>query len=125
MKKLAVTLAIGAASLLSVGAMVVPTAAQAQAVISVQVGPPPAPRYEHVPPPRPGYLWAPGHYEWNHGRYVWLGGNWMRERPGYAYRPPQWHERGGHWEYHAGGWDNDHDRGPSRYDHRPNNPYRS
>ena len=97
-----------------------------KAVISVQIGPPPlAPRYEHVPPPRRGYVWAPGHWEARHGRYAWTNGTWMRERKGYAYHAPEWQQRGGHWEYQAGGWDNDHDRGPSRYDHRPSNPYRS
>ncbi|MDM0078302.1 YXWGXW repeat-containing protein [Variovorax sp. J2P1-59] len=124
MKKLAVTFAMGAASLLSLGAVMAPTVAQAQAVVSVRVAPPPA-RYERVPPPRPGYVWAPGHYEWNHGRYVWNRGNWMRAREGYAYRAPQWQERGGHWEYQAGRWDNDHDGVPNRYDRKPNNPSRS
>jgi len=125
MKKLAVTFAMGAASLLSLGAVMVPTAVQAQAEVTVRVAPPPA-RYERVPPPRPGYVWAPGHYEWNHGRYVWHRGNWMQGREGYAYRAPQWRENsGGHWEYQAGRWDNDRDGVPNRYDRKPNNPSRS
>ncbi|WP_431274307.1 YXWGXW repeat-containing protein [Variovorax ureilyticus] len=124
MKKLAVTFAMGVASLLTVGAaMVAPTAAQAQAVISVQVGPPPV-RHEPVPPPRPGYVWAPGHYEWNGHRYVWYRGDWMRGRPGYAYRAPEWREHNGRWDYQSGRWDNDHDGVPNRYDRHPNNPNR-
>jgi hypothetical protein len=121
MKKLAVTFAMGVASVLTVGtAMVAPTAAQAQAVFSVEVGPPP-PRYEPVPPPRPGYVWAPGHYEWDGHHHVWNRGNWMRERPGYAYRAPEWREHDGRWEYHSGRWDNDHDHD---HDRRPNHPDR-
>ena len=64
MKKLAISFAVGAASLLSVGtAVMVPTTAQAQPAIVIQT-PPPPPRVERVPPPRRGYVWAPGHYEW-------------------------------------------------------------
>jgi hypothetical protein len=122
MKKLAVTLAVGAASLLSLGAMTVPTAAQAQAIV-IQTAPPP-PRFERVPPPRRGYVWAPGHWEWRGGRHVWAGGYWERARPGYAYRPPAWRDNGGRWEYNRGGWDRDGDGIPNRYDRRPNNPNR-
>ena len=97
MKKLAVTLAMAGASILSVGtAVMVPTAAQAQPA-HARVAPPP-PRHEAVPPPRRGYVWAPGHYEWKGHRYVWQKGVWMRDRPGYAYRSPQWQEHDGHCE---------------------------
>ncbi len=104
MKKLAITLSVAAASLLSLGAVVAPVAAQAQPVVDIRVGPPP-PRFERVPAPRPGYVWAGGHYEWVGGRYEWRQGNWMRERPGYAYRTPQWEQHDGHWGYREGGWD--------------------
>jgi len=124
MKKLALALSVGAASLLSVGALTVPTAVQAQPVITIQT-PPPPPRYERVPPPRRGYVWAPGHYEWRGGRHVWIGGGWVRARPGYAYRPPEWRQDGGRWVYDRGRWDRDGDGVPNRYDRRPNNPYRN
>jgi len=124
MKTLAVALSIGAASLLSVGAVAVPTAAQAQPVITIQ-GPPPPPRSERVPPPRRGYVWAPGHYEWRGGRHVWVRGMYVRARPGYAYRPPEWRENNGRWEYNRGRWDRDGDGVPNRHDRRPNNPYRN
>jgi hypothetical protein len=104
MKKPAVTLALGAASLLSLGALTLPTAAQAQPVVSIQVAPPPPP-VERIPPPRPGFVWAPGHYEWRGGRHVWIGGVYLRARPGYAYRPPVWRPYNGHWEFRRGGWD--------------------
>lgn len=123
MKKLALAFSIGAASLLSAGALTVPTAAQAQPVV-IQVAPP-APRFERVPPPRRGYVWAPGHYEWRGGRHAWVGGVWVRERPGYAYRAPQWRQDGGRWQYSAGRWDRDGDGVPNRYDRSPNNPYRN
>ncbi len=117
MKKLAITLAVGAASLLSMGAaMTIPTTAQAQPVV-IQVAPPP-PRAERVPPPRHGYVWAPGHYEWRGGRHVWVRGVYVRARPGYAYRAPEWRENNGR-------WDRDGDGVSNRQDRRPDNPNRN
>jgi len=140
MKKLVIT--AGTAALLSLGAFVLPATAQAQVGISVQIGPPP-PVQEVVPAPRPGYVWAPGHYEYNHNRYEWRKGNWMAERPGYAYHSADWVERNGRWYYSQGRWDHDehragrpdqvgydrdHDRDrdgvPNKYDHRPDDPRR-
>ncbi|MFS2204320.1 YXWGXW repeat-containing protein [Variovorax sp. Varisp36] len=123
MKKIALALSIGAASLLSVGTLAVPTAAQAQPV-AIEVAPPP-PRFERMPPPRRGYVWSPGHYEWHGGRHVWVRGYWVRERPGYAYRPPEWRQDGDRWQYHRGGWDRDGDGVPNRYDRRPDDPNRN
>ena len=81
MKKIAVSLAVGAASLLSLGAVIVPTAVQAQPIITIQTAPPP-PRAERMPPQRRGYVWAPGHYEWRNGRHVWVRGAHVRARCG-------------------------------------------
>lgn len=122
MKKL--ILAASAATLLGLGAFTVPTLAQAQPIINVQVAPPP-PRFERVPPPRRGYAWAPGHWEWRGGRHVWVRGEYLRARPGYAYRAPEWREREGRWEMRRGGWDRDGDGVPNRMDRRPDNPNRN
>ncbi|RYF78413.1 MAG: hypothetical protein EOO29_19610 [Comamonadaceae bacterium] len=134
-----ITLSTATAALLSLGGFALPTAAQAQPVINVQIGqaPPPA-RFERVPPPRRGQVWAPGHWEWQRGRHVWVRGTWIKARPGYAYRAPEWRERDGRWEYNRGRWDRDHDGVrnrndrdrdgdgvPNRRDDRPNNPNRS
>ncbi|XAH24253.1 YXWGXW repeat-containing protein [Xylophilus sp. GW821-FHT01B05] len=108
-------------AVLSLGAAVLPTAAQAQ--VYVQVAPPP-PRAERMPPPRRGMVWAPGHWEWRGGRHVWVRGVWMQERRGYHYRQPAWVQRGNRWEMQRGGWDRDGDGVPNRYDRRPNDPYR-
>lgn len=121
----AAVLSVGAATLLSLGAVAVPTTAQAQPVINVQIGhPPPPPRAERMPPPRRGFVWAPGHWEARRGQYVWAPGHWVKARPGYAYRAPEWRERGGRWEYNRGRWDRDGDGVPNRHDRRPNNPNR-
>jgi hypothetical protein len=101
---------------------------------------PPAPRSERTPPPRRGYVWAPGHYEYRHGHYSWVRGTWLRERHGYAYNAPTWVQRDGSWVMERGGWrrgdrdgdgirnghdrDRDGDGVPNRMDSRPNNPNR-
>ncbi|MET0543358.1 MAG: YXWGXW repeat-containing protein [Variovorax sp.] len=124
MKKLVV--AAGVAGFLAIGTFAVPTVVQAQPVINVQIGtPPPPPRVERVPPPRAGYVWAPGHWEPRGNRYVWASGAWVRARPGYAYNAPQWHEQDGRWEYRRGEWDRDHDGVPNRHDRHPNNSHRN
>jgi len=43
------------------------------------VGKPVAGSYEVVPPARPGYIWAPGHYEWNGSRQVYMPGVWVKD----------------------------------------------
>lgn len=127
-----------------------PLAAQAQPTVIVREAPPP-PMHEAMPGERPGFVWAPGHYEWRHGRYAWMRGHWMPERAGYAYREPRWIQRGnGEWAMVGGDWvrhddryaqgrrydeerwehrrgphgDRDLDGVPNRYDRAPNDPYR-
>ncbi|MEO7055265.1 MAG: YXWGXW repeat-containing protein [Caldimonas sp.] len=96
--------------------------------IDIRVGPP-APRFEAVPAPRRGYVWAPGYWDRRGHRYGWVGGNWVRERPGYVYAQPTWVNQGGRYHFYRGAWargggDRDHDGVPNRYDRRPNNPHR-
>jgi len=76
----------------------------AGAVVEIQIAPP-APRVEVVPPPRVGYVWAPGYWRWNGRRHVWVSGVWVSARPGWRYEPDawvqgpngRWHLRRGHW----------------------------
>ena len=108
---------------------------------------PPAVRYEVVPAPRHGYVWAPGYWDWRGSRHVWIRGHWVRERPGYVYYAPRWHQDNGRWRFERERWDRgdriarsgdrdrdgipnryDRDRDgdgvPNRYDSNPNNPRR-
>ena len=109
----------------ALGAMTIPTitAASNSVGISVRVGPPPL-RYETVPSPRRGYVWAPGYWNWRGHHHVWVGGNWVRERRGYYYQPHRWEQRGDGWYQNRGHWDRDGDGIPDRRDRHPNNPYR-
>lgn len=90
---------------ISAGFMAPLSQAQAQVVVGVQVAPP-APRYERLPPPRGGFVWAPGYWRWNGYRHVWVGGRYIRVHPGYRYREPRW-ERGprGDWRFREYGWE--------------------
>jgi len=93
-----------AAALLGFGA-----AANAQFSAIVAVAPPP-PQYEVVPAPRPGHVWAPGHYEWRGNQHVWVQGRWLPARSGYDYREPRWVQRGnGQWVLVGNNWER---RGP-------------
>ncbi|WP_198086949.1 hypothetical protein [Variovorax sp. E3] len=103
MKKL--TLAFGAAALLSLAAFTAPAQAQSGGSFiqaQVYVVPAPPPRRYYAPPPPPRYYHGPRHYQGD--RY---------------YRDRRWDDR-----RHYGRRDNDGDGVPNRYDRRPNNPYR-
>ena len=103
MKKL--TLAFGAAALLSLAAVTAPAQAQPGGSFiqaQVYVVPPPPPRRHYYAPPPPRYYHGPRHY---HG-----GDRYYRDR--------RWDDR------RHGRRDNDGDGVPNRYDRRPNNPYR-
>jgi hypothetical protein len=91
--------------------------------VIVQTAPPP-PLAEYVPPARPGYVWAPGHYELRDGRYEWRGGTWVAERPGHVWQQAQWVQRpdgswvlaGNTWVRHGPNGDRDGDGIANRYD---------
>jgi hypothetical protein len=100
-RKLALLAVLG---ITSAGAIYAPTAT---AGVSVAVGinvAPPAPQYEVVPPPRAGYVWAPGYWRWEGHRHVWVGGTWIASRPGYVYHPTRWEHAHDGWRMHEGYW---------------------
>ena len=66
---------------------------------------PPAPRVVEVPPPRPGFVWAPGYYRWDGHQHVWVDGHFMRERRGSHWVPEHWDERHGHYHFEPGHWE--------------------
>jgi WXXGXW repeat (2 copies) len=70
----------------------------------VNIGPPPV-IVEPVPPPRVGYVWAPGYWTWNGHRHVWHRGYWQHERHGYAWVPHRWEQRGDRWYFNRGHWE--------------------
>jgi hypothetical protein len=94
-----------AAALAVAGASVLNSApAEARTVVYATMEPP-ALRVEHVPPPRHGYVWAPGYWSWGHRHYNWQRGHWERERHGYHYAPARWERDGNRWRYQGGRWD--------------------
>lgn len=65
---------------------------------------PPAAQVEVVPPPRVGFVWAPGYWEWRGQRHFWVAGHWMAERRGFHWVPAHWEPRGPHWHFEPGHW---------------------
>jgi hypothetical protein len=104
MRKLIVgKLIIGSLAAALMGLAAIPAAARSNVEFFVDVAPPPV-RYEVVPAPRLGWVWAPGFWEWRHGRHFWVRGHWVREWRGYLYRPAGWAYDGGRWGYRPGIW---------------------
>ena len=90
--------------MMAAGAVTAPTLASAGVVVDIDVAPPPI-RVEPVPPPRVGYVWAPGFWEWRGHEHVWVGGRWVGERHGYHWVPDRWEQRGPHWHHERGHWE--------------------
>jgi len=104
----------------------VPITASAETSVYFNVAPPAA-RYEVVPAPRRGYLWAPGYWNGRNNRHVWQAGHWERERTGYYYNQPAWTQRDNRWQLERGRWnkgDRDGDGVPNSRDRQPDNPNR-
>jgi WXXGXW repeat (2 copies) len=88
---------------LAVALLASPVAASAQVEVGVTIAPP-AVRYEPVPPPRAGWVWAPGYWRWVNGQYAWYRGHWIVARPGYRWVVGAWAPRGPRWYYAPGHW---------------------
>jgi hypothetical protein len=102
-RKLAILAGAGLA--LGMFAQVPRAEAAPQVSIGVSIGIPPPPlRYERVPPPRYGYVWAPGYWRWGGDRYIWVVGNWYPRRAGYVYVTPRWEHYGNGWRFHRAYW---------------------
>ena len=71
--------------------------------IEIGVAPPP-PRVVRAPPPRPGFVWAPGYYRWDGHRHVWVDGHFIRERRGSHWVPERWVEHHGRYRFVPGHW---------------------
>ena len=89
-------------ALIALGSAAMPAAAQI--VVNIGVAPP-APRYEVVPAPRSGYVWAPGYWRWSDQRHVWREGRWIQERPGSHWVADRWEPRDGRHYYQPGRWE--------------------
>jgi WXXGXW repeat (2 copies) len=120
LKRMAIT-SLAAAAFFSTATVVTAPFTPADAQVSIIFGsPPPPPRYEVVPAPRAGHVWAPGHYELIHDQYVWRPGQWLTARPGYRYVAPSWAQVNNRWQYTPSRWDRDGDGIPNRYDRSDN-----
>ena len=91
--------------IVATGAAGIPLLASAQVGVTFTVGnQPPPPRYERLPPPRAGFVWAPGFWDWDGRRHVWVEGHWEHVQRYREYRPAQWRQGPRGWELDRGGW---------------------
>jgi hypothetical protein len=67
--------------------------------------PPPAPRVEHEPLHRDGFVWAPGYWEWNGRFFHWMSGTWISERRNSHWVADHWDQIGNQWHYVPGHWE--------------------
>ncbi|MFC5475396.1 YXWGXW repeat-containing protein [Paraherbaspirillum soli] len=111
-----------AAALVAISAIAwIPAQAHANVDVNIIVNSePPPPRYELVPPPRHGYVWAPGYWSWDGRHHVWRQGHWERFRSGQYYQRPGWVRRPNGWQFEHGGWYRSRDR----YDHHGHHGHR-
>lgn len=89
---------------LAVGAVSVPHLVSAAGEIVTDVAPP-APRLEHAPPHRDGYVWTAGHWEWNGRFYTWVSGGFIVERRNAHWIADHWEQTGAQWRYVPGRWE--------------------
>jgi hypothetical protein len=89
---------------MAASAVTVPTIASAGVAIDIDIAPPPL-RVETVPPPRVGFVWAPGYWDYRGHDHVWVKGRWVGERHGYHWVADRWEQRGPHWHHEPGHWE--------------------
>ena len=80
-----------------------PSIAQSDLRVVIRTAPPEA-RYEAVPAPRSGYVWAPGYWNWEGNRHVWNDGHWESARNGYEYQRSEWVRDQDGYRLNRGGW---------------------
>jgi hypothetical protein len=72
--------------------------------IDIDFGPPPQ-RYEPVPPPRHGHVWAPGFWQAVGHHHEWVPGHWIEARRDHAWVADRWVPVGHRWRYDPGHWE--------------------
>ena len=110
----------------SIGGLAAPMTASAEVQIYLTTAPP-ALRYEAVPAPRVGYVWAPGYWNARNNRHYWQAGHWEKNRKGYHYNQSTWTQHDHRWQLERGHWnkgDRDGDGVPNSMDRAPDNPTR-
>jgi hypothetical protein len=94
-------------ALLLCGAIAASAPAFAQVGVDFHLGVAPPPVVvETAPPPRVGYVWAPGYWRWRPRlhRHVWVHGHWIPAREGWHWVPEHWVPEGPNWHFVPGHW---------------------
>jgi hypothetical protein len=72
--------------------------------IDIDFGPPPQ-RFEPVPPPRFGHVWAPGYWRATGRHHEWIAGRWIEARRDHAWIADRWVPVGHRWRHEPGRWE--------------------
>lgn len=90
------------ASLIATTVTATPVFADADIIVQTA---PPAVINETVPPPRVGYVWAPGYQRWENGTYMWTPGHWVEAKVHSRWVPDKWEQvDSNHWRFVSGHW---------------------
>ncbi len=92
--------------LIAILPLLLSVAASAQALISMNFGPPALPVYYQPPCPAQGYFWVPGYWASSPYGYYWVPGTWvLAPQPGLLWTPGYWaYDGGGLYYWHPGYW---------------------
>ena len=60
-----------------------------------------------MPPPRYGYVCAPGYWRLEGRRHEWVQGRWLENRRDHAWVPDRWTPVGHRWHYDPGHWEHE------------------
>ena len=95
---------LGVGFCLLMSALTAPAVAQID--LNVIIGTPPPPVIvEPMPPPRVGFIWAPGFWAWDGRHHIWQGGHWEAQHVGGFYAQPSWVQAPGGWRFVPGHWE--------------------
>jgi hypothetical protein len=92
-----------AAPIILAAVLLIPVVSWSEDIVSDT--PPPAPRVEHAPGHRDGYVWAPGFWEKSGHSFRWISGTWINERRGVHWVADGWEQSGSQWRYTRGHWE--------------------
>ncbi|MGH8274181.1 MAG: hypothetical protein ACRES9_08015 [Gammaproteobacteria bacterium] len=106
MKRITASLLLGAALVLPLSLISVPSASAGVSIgISVNYGPPLLPWYPQPICPGYGYYWVPGYWAYGPYGYFWVPGAWVwPPTVGYLWTPGWWGWSGGRYWWHRGYW---------------------
>ena len=92
------------AAIVVAGSLALPALGEARVNVDINIGPPVMRVETAPPPPRAGYLWAPGYWNWAGNRHVWVAGRYIAPHHGFVWVPDHWVQHGPRYRFVPGHW---------------------